>query len=919
MGGNQTQTSQGAGILRGKLVKPQVSSKLVARKVFTTFADKLANGMKVGLVIAPAGYGKSTLLSQSFDVLSDRGIHCAWVSLDDNDNDPLRCLSHLLAALNTLESLNFQLDTEPLGADSKAIIDHMVADTVTKLDALDFRQALFIDDYHTINNPEVHGLLERLVLYSPPKTMFVIASRKEPELAFKALRMREEVYQLSAQDLAFALDESEQFLNVDKQLGLNSQLVKALASRTEGWVAGLQLASLALAGRADSEEFVEEFSGTDRDVTDYLGEAVLNQQTDEIKRFLLWTSLLERMNADLVNAVLGTEAAQAMLEQVEARNLFVIPLDRKRSWYRYHHLFGDFLKMQLAKEYPGTVEKIYQRAFAWCVEQGHHHEAINYALCAGLNDQAIELIADIAKDLVQVSGEHWTLLHWLQQLPDGYVLKRPEIGAAVSWSLLFSRQFSKARDLLDMLDRHCEQAANDLSPELLRQLRCDVGLNRCFLEAVSDNTEHSSELLKAWLADNPAAEPRDSLTAYILQAYTSISTFEIDLGSAAADKAVSIGEEFAVGFLAAWAQAAAGLLGMQRVDVDGAARHFRKGLEYNSRNASPYSWVGSLNSVLLAEALYEQNELTEAEALLRDHFEYIDNQSAVDIAYAGYRVMAKLQFVRTDLEAGLKVIRLGKESAIRAKLPRLGAMLSALEIQSLLLAGKSKEARYIANECGFSESQALVFQQESSPLNRELRALVQAELYLDRDSPKQAARILDTLVARAEETGRQRRLLEMLLLRARAHRASQRPDDAMLDLGRAIRIGAQGGLCRVFIDAGEDVHQLLRLFTRESSGKQAETSIAFLGKINELLLADLKNKQTDATKGEPSGALIEALTKRERQILDTIITGETNKEIAEKLFISDQTVKWHLHQLYQKLGVKNRTSAIAKAQALSLI
>tara|TARA_R110001592_G_C13182079_1_gene751063 strand:+ start:3692 stop:6451 length:2760 start_codon:yes stop_codon:yes gene_type:complete len=919
MGGKQIQAPNRSGILRSKLVKPQISGKLVPRKVFTTLADKLVNGMKVGLVIAPAGYGKSTLLSESFDVLTEQGVHCAWLSLDDNDNDPLRFLSQLLATLNTLSSLDFQLETDQLGADSKTIIDHIVADTVIKLDALDFRHALFLDDYHAINNPEVHGLLERLVLYSPPRTMFVIASRNEPELAFSALRMREEVCQLSARDLAFALEESEQFLNVDKQLGLSSQLIKALTSRTEGWVAGLQLASLALAGVADSAKFVEEFSGTDRDVTDYLGEAVLNQQTDEIRHFLLRTSLLERMNADLVNAVLGTETGQAMLELVEAGNLFVIPLDRKRSWYRYHHLFGDFLKMQLVKEYPGAVETVYQRAFAWCVEQGHHHEAINYALCAGLKEQAIELIADIAKDLVQVSGEHWTLLHWLQQLPEAYVLKRPEIGAAVSWSLLFSRQFSKARDLLDMLDRHCEQAAKGLAPELLGQLRCDIGLNRCFLEAVEDNTEHASELLKAWLVDNPTAESRDQVTAYILQAYTSVSTFEIDQGTVAAARAASIGGEFAVGFLGAWAQAAVGLLGMQRVDLEGAVRHFRQGLEYNARNASPFSWVGSLNSVLLAEALYEQNNLAEAEALLQDHFEYIENQSAVDIAYAGYRVMAKLQFLRSNLAAGLKVIRLGKESAIRAKLPRLGAMLSALEVSSLLRAGKSNEARHIANEIEVSELQSPPFVRGSPPVMEELRALVQAELYLDKGSPKRATAILDTLVTRAEETGRQRRLLEMLLLRARALQASHRPDDALIDLGRAIEIGAQGELCRVFIDAGEEVQQLLRVYAKESSDRQVDASIAFLDKINKLLRSDRKNSQADATKGEPTSVLIEALTKRERQVLETIITGETNKEVAEKLFISEQTVKWHLHQIYQKLGVKNRTRAIARAQALSLL
>jgi ATP/maltotriose-dependent transcriptional regulator MalT len=919
MMGKQLESPGRYGIFRSKLVKPEMSTSLVPRDVFTEFTGKLLNGTKVGLVIAPAGYGKSTLLSESSSILADRGVRCAWISLDIQDNDPLRFLSHFLAALSELNPLNFQANTEQLGADSKVIIDNLVVDAITQLERMDFRDAFFLDDYHFINNPEVHRVLERLVLYSPRNTIFVIASRKEPALALKTLKMREDVCQLSTEDLAFDLKESEQFLNETKQLKLNAQLVKALASRTEGWVAGLQLASLALAGMDDPEKFIEEFSGTDRDVTDYLGEAVLSQLSDDIRRFLLWTSPLEQMNADMVNAILGIETSQAMIEYLEERNLFVIPLDRARNWYRYHHLFADFLNVQLAKEYPDMIKDIFQRAINWCVEKGFQHWAIKYALRGGFQDQAIDLIADIAKDLIEISGEHWTLLHWVHQLPDDYASKRPEIAMAYSWSLVFSRQHSEARDLLETLDDYCNQHAEKLAPGLLGELRCGINLNMCMVEIGFDNTERSSALVKEWLAAHPKAAPRDLLTAYVFQAYTALSTFETDLGIAAADMAVSIGQEFATGYLEAWGHSVTGLLKMQRADLDGAARHYRAGLERNNQNASPHSYMGSLNSVLLAEVCYEQNDLAQAELLLQDRFETIDKELVVDVAYAGYRVMAGLQFIQTGFDAGLKILRLGKESAARAKLPRLEAMLSALEIHFLLKADKSKEARYIANESGFDESQAPSIRENSRPVMQEVRKLVLAELYLDSNSPKRAIGILNELASEAEKSGRPRRLLEVLLLRSRAFNALRQPDEAITDLTNALKIGTEGGFYRVFVDAGEDIHQLLRLLLKENGGTMSACDIEFLGKIHVQLLADIKKKSGNTLQINPSIPLLENFTKREREMLDTIVTGETNKEIAEKLFISEQTVKWHLHQLYQKLGVRNRTSAIAKARELSLI
>lgn len=906
-------------VLSSKLAKPEISGKLVPRAVYKQFARKLLDKCKVGLVVAPAGYGKSTLLSQSINMLTTKGAQCAWLSLDAKDNDPLRFFAHLLAALDSFDSINFQLGTEHQATNSKTNIDHLVADTLAKLETLDYRHVLFLDDYHVIDNPEVHDILERLVLYFPQNTHLVIASRKEPEIALKSLRMHGELCELSAHELTFSLDESEKFLNENKELNLNPQVVEALNSRTEGWVAGLQLASLALTGRTDSEAFVKEFSGTDRDVTDYLGEAVLNQQSEEIKRFLLWTSLLERMNASMVNAVLDTENGQTILEELEARNLFVIPLDRERNWYRYHHLFGDFLSAHLSKQHPEVVKDIYQHAVNWCIEQDLQHEAIHYALRGGFHDQAIELIAEIAKDLVEVFGEHWTLLHWVQQLPEDYAAKRPQIAMVYSWSLLFTRRPAEARELLVNLKAFCEEKADELEPALLQQLRCGIDMNLCMAEIVSDNTEHASDLAKQWIAAYPDAEPRYRLTVHIFQAYVALSTFETELGTIAGNKAIAIGQEYAMDYLEAWAHSATGLLKLKQADLEGAVRHSKQGLETNNRKSSPHSFVGSLNAVVLAEAYYEKNELDKAEVLLEDRFEYIDNESVVDVAYAGYRTLAKLQIIRNGLESGLKVLRLGRESATQAKLPRLSTMLTALEIRSLLKAGQSKEARTVAKEQGFDDSLPPSLAQPLRPAVEEIRKLVQAALYIDSKRPQRALNTLNEFVPAVESSVRVRRQLEILLLRFKALQALKRVDEAKTDLIHALNIGTAGNLYRVFLDAGEEVHQMLGLLLKEDIETLSVDTVQFLGSVNTQLQADRKSQSAATKQNQSTDSLLEPLTKRERQILDTITSGETNKEIGEKLFISEQTVKWHLHQLYQKLGVKNRTGAIAKATALSLI
>jgi ATP/maltotriose-dependent transcriptional regulator MalT len=906
-------------VIRGKLLKPKVSENLINRELVNTFTDKIMKGIRAALVVAPAGYGKSILLAQSSDVLTDKGYNCNWLSIDNKDNDPLRFLSLLIASVGTQDSFERHSNASYFGAERKMAIDYIISEVANDLENNPCRYAFFLDDYHTISNPEVHSILERLINYSPQQTVFVISSRNEPGLALNTLKVREEVFQLTRNDLAFALDETEKFLNASKQLGLNSKLVSALANRTEGWVAGLQLASLALVGSSNYEKFINEFTGTDRDVMDYLGEVILARQSDEVRRFLLWSSVLERMSADLVNYVLNIDSAQIMLEQLEDKSLFIIPLDRNRIRYRYHHLFGDFLRNVLNKEYPGKREKICRRAYTWYEDHGNNHEAINYALIAQDYSQALDLIARISKKLLLESGENWTLLNWIQQLPDGYALNRPVISVAYCWSLVFSRQYPQAREQMALLERHCEHNANKLKQVELDQLRNTIKLILCLIEAASDNSVYASSLLKEWVVENPAGKFQDLLTAAVLQAYNSLSTFELDLGEVAANKAISVGAQSSIGYLEAWAHAVAGLIKVQRANLNGAVKHYIKGMNCNNENANEFSYMGSLNAVLLAEVYYEQNEVAKAEKLLENRFEYIDSEAVVEVAFAGYRVMANIQLLKTGLDEALDVIHLGQESADRIRLPRLKAMLAAEEIRHLLQFGKRKEAQIVAKDLGFDESRAPSLDQDSRQVFQEIQELVRVELNMHSNLPKKALVILNTQILQREETGRHLRLMELLLLRSRALHALKLTDDAVADVSRALELAAQGGFYRLFLDAGGEVHQLLRLVMKGDTNKQKKSTLMFLGKINELLLAEHEKQQSKSKHDMKPDTLLEPMTKRERQMLDFIKTGETNKDIADKLFISEQTVKWHLHQLYKKLGVKNRTSAIAKASALSLI
>lgn len=901
-------------LIHSKFTLPMAAGKMVNRPQAESLIKTLTHHNKAGIVVSPAGYGKSTFLSQCADIIEHRGVACAWLSLDERDNDPARFTAYFLKLLQDLNAKVRKVDIEFIAAENKASLDSTITALINIMESLPQQHFIFIDDYHLINNPSIHYLLGHLIAYSPVQSKFVMASRSDPDLSLESLRMEGKVSRVSVRELSFSLAEAEFFLNDCKKLNLGDALIKIIHQKTEGWAAGLQLAALALKEQEDYGNFINDFSGTDRDVTDYLGEVILNQQPAHIKKFLLYSSVLEKMNASLVAKILDDNDTQALLEAAESRNLFVIPLDRNRNWYRYHHLFSEFLKTQFCKLCPGKDQEVYRLACDWSLQHGHLEDAIHYSLAMENYDRASSLIAEIALPLVRDSGKYWTFLQWVNQLPEQYLEKWPQIKLGLAWSLIFTRRLDEAESRLRELVDSFALASTTLSTQDQATLSRGIEMSLCLLANASDNTEESRRLTADWLEKHLKEEPRDLISVNILLAHATLSTFEFELGTRACKRAHLLSRQQDTNYLLAWESAVSGMLAVQQGNLYEAIECYQQGLAFNNQTLTTNSYMGSLLSILLAESYYDLNEVNQAAALIKDRFEYINNECIVEVGYAGYKVMAKLQLLDGDENSALKIIRLGQESAHCANLPRLETLLHAFEIRLLLKQQKTNQALEAARTKGFVGQVAPIFKTDSRQVTQEIKQRIEVEWSIGNGQFERAIAILNPLISAAEATGRRKKLMEYLTLKAKALLLSDNQSAATDCLKMALQIGATGGFYRHFIDADAVIKTALKNAAMSLDGTQATATRLFIRKLTDTLSEDEKIKFD-----RPPKAPIEPTTKREEQILQLISAGSTNREIADKLFISEQTVKWHLHQLYGKLGVRNRTSAIAKARELSLI
>jgi LuxR family transcriptional regulator, maltose regulon positive regulatory protein len=900
-----TETGTTAPLLTTKLHIPPVRRARVARpRLF----ERLDAGRrhKLTLVSAPAGFGKTTLLSVW---AQDRAPEprVAWLTLDAGDDDPTRFLAYLVAALQTVApdvgrgalALSRAPQPPPLESALTALVNAVAA--------LPEPLTLVLDDYHLVSARPVHDALAFLVEHLPANLHLVIATRADPPLPLARLRGRGQLIELRQADLRFTRPEAAAFLAQTMGLALAPPEIEALAERTEGWVAGLQMAALTLvpsgAGESGIEtaRLVQALTGSQRYILDYLMQEVLERQPPAVQTFLLHTALLERLSAPLCDAVLGREAdgqaAQATLEDLERANLFIVPLDHERRWYRYHHLFADLLRQRLGQVCPDRIPALHRRASAWYKENGFPPEAIAHALAAGDHARATDLIVADAEPAF-VRGETATLLRWIAALPDELVRARPRLCALQAGAMLLNGRPPEAvaERLALAAQADPDGAVAPLTAAfqaLLATLQGDVPQAAVLSETALEGLPEDRPYLRVLAANNLGLTHmmRNDL-AGAARAFDEVARMSRRMGHPVA----------AVSALCNLA----GLYMLQGRPVEAQAIYERALAA--AIDAEGRRWPVAGKALLgLGELYREWNRLEQATdclvegiALVRQYLEVGSVVGYVSLAYVR-QAQGDAAGARAALREAWQVARAFDASDFD------DVLVGACEARLALAQGDRATALRWVQARGLADGAEPDMAGAAYYELREIELLTLARVYLAQGHADAASVLLASLLDKAEARGRVKRVIEALALQAQALDMGGKTEEALDALGRALALARPESYVRVWVDMGPPLAALLHAALARGIAPE------YAGR----LLAAFPETEMEPVPEQPD--LVEPLSAREMEVLRLIAQGLSNRAIAERLVIALSTVKGHTSNIYGKLGVHNRTQAVARARALGVL
>lgn len=885
----------------------------VRRECLEDVVRKLARGPDLVLVVAPAGYGKSTFLSQLRERMDDMRASTGWVSLEADDNNPLRFLSYLAAAVSEAVPGLGDDALAQLGSvmhSPHAAFDTLIADITSSLE----RVIVFLDDYHLISNLDVHAQVRAILKHAAPRLRLVIGTRSEPSLPLAALRSRGALLEIGTHELSFNTEEALALARLRGLDALGPEEIARLRDRTEGWVIGMQLCFLAVGDESEGEKLLSELTGRDRDIADYLGDAVLDRQPNEVREFLLATAPLDRICADLAEVVAPGSSGQSMLERIEASGLFLVPLDRRRRWFRYHHLFSEFLRARVERDAPGRLDELRKLAARWSCERGLEDEGVKYALAARDLDFAAERIAAYAYDLVQRRGDHHTLLRWMEALPEEHLDRWPAIRLGHAWSLTFTRDHEGAEKELTRLDALAETAVagSSVSVDEIAQFAAMV---RCVLSALTERHEESRDQSIAWLERWPHAPPFNKGTVLNALAYAYNSTFDFEIGLREIVRARAEFERSNSPYGAAWAMAIEGMLLTSTGALSAARSVLEEAIAYSEKMLGARSHCASIASLLLSEVHYEQNDLAAAKQRVEQGMLAVREVGAAEFLESGYSVGARLRFADGEIDHALSLLEEGRRLGIRYDMPRVTLALALEGTRLLLIANQLERASRHAKLAGLVDS--------SEPVDvatTELQQRAQARLLVATGQGKAALALLNPMIAAWRNQGRKRFLLTGLVLKSAALAQWGAENEALRHLDQALQLGAEAGNIRRVADEG---YLVAPLFARYLE-MRASPTVSAAGRVGGGYLRALSTALGMAVRSDADGSKgadkpVESLSTKEAELLGLVERGLSNREIADTLFISEKTVKWHLHNVFGKLGVRNRTSAVAVARRMDML
>ena len=913
-------------LLETKLYVPRSRRGLVPRPRLSERLDRGAASTLM-LVSAPAGFGKTTLLTEwlaAGPAAPGDGRLAAWLSLDRSDSDPGSFWTYVIAALRTAAPGVGESALTLLRAPQPPPIETVLTALLNDLAAMTREIVLVLDDYQVIDTRAVQDGMAFLLDHAPAGLHVVIAGRADPALPLARLRARGELAETRAAELRFTPDEAAAYLNETMGLPLTARDVAALEGRTEGWIAALQLAALSMQGREDVAGFIAGFAGDDRYVVDYLAEEVLQRQPDRVQAFLLQTSILSRLTGPLCDAVTGQGDGKAMLAALDRGNLFLVALDDRRRWYRYHQLFADVLQARLLDEQPGQVPGLHRRASAWYERSGEPSEAIRHALAAGDFGRAADLVELAIPPMRQVRQEA-TVQAWLEVIPDELIRVRPVLSVASAAASLARGELDGVEGWLRDAERCLDEAAgtgagspdpsqapptppagaDDPGDEEVRRLPAGIELYRSALALargdVPGTARHARRVLEVALEDDHLC--RAGAAGMLGLAFWATGDLEAGYASyadcmAGLRRARHIADTFGCAIALADIRLAQGRLGA-------AMRTYEQALQLAGEPGGPVLRGTADMYVGMSEVYRERGDLPAATQQLLRSEELGEHTGLPQNRYRWRVAMARIRQAEGDLGGALDLLGEAERLYVGDYFPNVRPV-PALKARVWIAQGSLGEAVGWAREQGLSADDDLSYLREFEhiTLARVLVARYQDERA--ERSIQQATRLLERLLRAAEEGGRTGRVIEILILQALAHQTLGDVPAALTALERVMTLAEPEGYVRVFADEGPPMAALLR-----AGAKQG---------ISRLYARRLLAAMSEAEHDRPvPQALIDPLSERELDVLRLLGSELNGPAIARELMVSLNTVRTHTKNIYAKLAVSSRRAAVRRAQELDLL
>lgn len=906
----------------------------------------LAKGCKLTLISASAGFGKTTLIS---DWAAGLGCPAAWLSLDEGDSDPHRFLTYLIAALQTI--------TPGIGKGASAVlqspqpppIETILTALINDIIPLSDSFILVLDDYHVIDSKLVDEALTFLVEHAPPQLHLVITTREDPHLPLARLRTRGQLTELRAADLRFTSAEAAEFLNRIMGLNLSGADIAALESRTEGWIAGLQLAALSMQGQQDTTSFIQAFTGSHHFVLDYLLEEVLQQQSESVQSFLLRTSILSRLCGPLCDAVCsagtgaldtanagqgsagqqtaGQETAgQETLEYLERANLFIVPLDNERRWYRYHHLFGDILRQRLGQSLsPAEIAEHHIRASVWCEKNGDGAEAFQHAFAAGDFQRAAGL-AESAYQSMDNRFQTAAWLGWVKKLPPDAVRYRPVLLTQMALSFMDAGEPEASESYL--LD--AERCLNESSSELvvidkaqLKPLPALIAMARAYNAQVQGDLSTTVEYAELALQLLPEGDLFRRAQATITLEVTHWTRGDLEPAcSALGDWMNSMQKAGNVVFVVASAFALADIL-IVLGRLREAVKTYQQALQLAASHGKDAQQITAHHYLGLALLYHEMGADIAAAEHLKKAEEMGKQTTLVDWSYRWHLAQARLKEFEGDLDAALILLDEAGNAYVKTPIPDTRPI-AALKAKIFLKQGRLALAQEWAHTRGLTADDEISYLGEFEHLILARVLMAEYQGQRSNNSLIHAIGLLERLLKAAEAQRRTGSIIEILVAQALAYHVQENLPLAQASLERVLTLAEPEGYFRLFADEGEPMHLLLLDFRARIKNQSSGHRHPLLDYVERLLSGFGYAEEIHPTAHpqkvnlmEPA-TLVEALSERELEVLKLLRTELSGPEIADELIISPNTFRTHTKNIFSKLGVNNRRAAVRRAEEFNL-